>query len=70
AGRPFYLAAIISGISRIHDNKHYPSDVIAGAGLGVAIVRGFDLSLTSQKGPEFHSLARITPGQIQIIFMF
>jgi membrane-associated phospholipid phosphatase len=43
-GMPFYGAALITGISRIHDNKHYLSDVMAGAGLGVGIVRGFRLS--------------------------
>ena len=40
---PFYLLAANTALSRIHDNKHYPSDVIAGAGLGIGIVRGFSL---------------------------
>jgi membrane-associated phospholipid phosphatase len=44
AGSVFYLIALNTGISRIHDNKHYLSDVIAGAGLGVGIVRGFHLA--------------------------
>ncbi|MFC1618506.1 phosphatase PAP2 family protein [Candidatus Neomarinimicrobiota bacterium] len=44
AGTLFYLMALNTGISRIHDNKHYLSDVIAGAGLGVGIVRGFHLA--------------------------
>lgn len=44
ASRSFYLAAIITGISRIHDNKHYPSDVIAAAGLGIGLVKGFKLA--------------------------
>ena len=44
AGLPFYLLAVNTGLSRIHDNKHYPSDVVAGAGLGIGIVRGFGLS--------------------------
>jgi hypothetical protein len=42
-GTLFYLMALNTGISRIHDNKHYLSDVIAGAGLGVGVVRGFHL---------------------------
>ncbi|MCH7574093.1 MAG: phosphatase PAP2 family protein [Candidatus Marinimicrobia bacterium] len=40
---PFYLLAANTALSRIHDNKHYPSDVVAGAGLGIGIVRGFSL---------------------------
>lgn len=44
AGILFYLMALNTGISRIHDNKHYLSDVIAGAGLGIGIVRGFQLA--------------------------
>lgn len=44
AGALFYLMALNTGISRIHDNKHYLSDVIAGAGLGVGVVRGFHLA--------------------------
>ncbi len=30
-----------SGLSRIHDNEHYLSDVIFGAVLGMAVGRGF-----------------------------
>ncbi len=40
-----YALAVITGISRIHDNKHYLSDVIAGAGLGMGVVRGFSIAL-------------------------
>lgn len=40
-GLTAYLAAVIVAGSRIHDNKHYLSDVIAGAILGTAIGRGF-----------------------------
>lgn len=43
-GALFYLMALNTGISRIHDNKHYLSDVVAGAGLGIGIVRGFHLA--------------------------
>lgn len=44
AGLPFYAAAVITATSRIHDNKHYLSDVIAGAGLAIGLVRGFELT--------------------------
>ncbi|MFC1482160.1 phosphatase PAP2 family protein [Candidatus Neomarinimicrobiota bacterium] len=36
-----YGLAVITGVSRVHDNKHHPSDVIAGAGLGIGLARGF-----------------------------
>ena len=36
-----YLLAIFVAASRIHDNKHYLSDVIIGAGLGTITGRGF-----------------------------
>ncbi len=41
AGTIAYLSAVIVGISRINDNKHYLSDVLVGAGIGTAIGRGF-----------------------------
>ncbi len=50
AGLPFYLLAVNTGLSRIHDNKHYPSDVVAGAGLGIGLVRSFRLSGRSRHG--------------------
>ncbi len=40
-GVPAYMLACITGLSRIHDNKHYVSDVIFGAALGTAIGKGF-----------------------------
>ncbi|MBC8346433.1 MAG: phosphatase PAP2 family protein [Candidatus Marinimicrobia bacterium] len=40
-GIPAYILAGITGMSRIHDNEHYLSDVIFGAVLGTAIGRGF-----------------------------
>ena len=40
-GIPAYLMATLSGLSRIQDNKHYLSDVIFGATLGIAVGKGF-----------------------------
>ena len=40
-GVPAYLMATLSGLSRIQDNKHYLSDVIFGATLGIAVGKGF-----------------------------
>ena len=42
AGIFAYILASITGMSRINDNKHYLSDVIFGAALGVAIGTGFN----------------------------
>ncbi len=36
-----YCMAGIVGLSRIHDNKHFLSDVIFGAGLGTVVGKGF-----------------------------
>ena len=41
-GIPAYLLASITGMSRINDNKHYLSDVIFGAALGVGIGKAFN----------------------------
>lgn len=40
-GVPAYIMACITGLSRIHHNKHYLSDIIFGAALGTAIGKGF-----------------------------
>ena len=65
AGAVFYGLAVITGISRIHDNKHYLSDVVAGAGLGIGVVRGF--SLAQRPGDEAVSLRVIAaPGRVII----
>ncbi|GIT57323.1 MAG: hypothetical protein Ct9H300mP18_07520 [Candidatus Neomarinimicrobiota bacterium] len=37
---PAYVLAGLTGLSRIHDDKHYLSDVIFGASLGIALGRG------------------------------
>ena len=39
AGVPAYLAAAGIGLSRIESNKHYLSDVLAGATIGVIVGR-------------------------------
>ena len=57
---PAFLLAGLTGISRIHDNKHYLSDVIFGAALGIAIGVGFNQEF--QKG----SIQKIDDGGIII----
>ncbi|MFB0517491.1 MAG: phosphatase PAP2 family protein [Candidatus Neomarinimicrobiota bacterium] len=68
-GALFYSLALVTGISRIHDNKHYLSDVVAGAGLGIGLVRGFNLSLPSKSGSEVVQVAFV-PGYIILGFHF
>ncbi|UCH62563.1 MAG: phosphatase PAP2 family protein [Fidelibacterota bacterium] len=69
AGAVFYGLAVITGISRIHDNKHYLSDVVAGAGLGIGVVRGF--SLAQRSGDEVVSWRVIAaPNGMTIEFDF
>lgn len=38
-----YIVAGFVGVQRIHDNKHWLTDVIAGAALGTVIGRGFGM---------------------------
>jgi membrane-associated phospholipid phosphatase len=42
-GLPAYVIAGLVGIERIHDNKHWLTDVFAGAALGTVIGRGFGI---------------------------
>ncbi len=65
AGAVVYALAVIVGVSRIHDNKHYLSDVVAGAGLGIGIVRGFDMALHSKSRPDVVHIA-LAPGRVII----
>ena len=57
---PAYLLAGLTGASRIHDNKHYLSDVIFGASLGIALGRGFSQNTNNK------ILQKIDDGGIKI----
>lgn len=48
-GSAAYLIAVLVALSRIHDNDHYLSDVIFGAGLGTIIGRGFAKTYREKK---------------------
>jgi len=48
-GLPAFAAATYTGISRITDNKHWASDVVFGAFIGVASGRTVTLRLRSEK---------------------
>jgi membrane-associated phospholipid phosphatase len=42
AGLPAYGVAALTGYSRVDAARHYPSDVLAGAAIGIASARIFD----------------------------
>ena len=69
AGAVFYGLAAITGISRIHDNKHYLSDVVAGAGLAVGLVRGFDLA-QRPRGETVALRVAAAPGRVIVEIHF
>lgn len=52
-GIPAYAMAFFVASSRIHDNKHYLSDVIAGGLVGTIVARGFVIN--------YHKNWQITP---------
>lgn len=60
-----YGVATLVAVSRINDNKHYLSDVIFGAALGMAVGRGFALNYS--KFASGNSDIGITP-QLQLKF--
>ncbi|MFQ6675984.1 MAG: phosphatase PAP2 family protein [Fidelibacterota bacterium] len=47
-GIPAYAVAGLVGVSRIHDNKHWLTDVIAGASIGTVIGRAFGLAYRNE----------------------
>ena len=51
-GIPAYALAFITGLSRLHDNKHYASDVIFGAALGTSIGKGFGSIYREKNTPK------------------
>ena len=67
-GIPAYIMACITGMSRIHDDKHYLSDVIFGAALGTAVGKGFGLVYRDNQNLKIG----IIPGnqQLQINFVW
>jgi len=64
-GAFFYGLALVTGISRMHDNKHYLSDVVAGAGLGIGIVRGFEIAFRTKNLLDIMQVT-FTPNRVVI----
>jgi len=53
AGVPAYLIASYTGISRLSENKHFPSDVLFGAAVGLAAGHAVQIG----KGPRAFTVA-------------
>ncbi len=62
AGIPTYLAASYVAVSRLHDNRHYLSDVAMGAALGVIVGRS-----VTYHGRNYWGGPVIVPGGIAFV---
>ena len=69
-GVPAYVLACITGLSRIHDNKHYVSDVIFGAALGMAIGKGFAQVYRNNVSGKISILPLANQSRIQLVWHF
>lgn len=67
-GIPAYAMAAVVAASRVHDNKHYLSDVLFGAGIGTVIGRGF--GTVYRKGGVQTSFAPTLDGQMKLSVRF
>jgi hypothetical protein len=63
AGVPTYLIASYVAASRLHDNRHFASDVVFGAALGVTIGR-----TVTWHGRNFYGGPMLVPGGAGIVF--
>jgi hypothetical protein len=66
-GVPAYLIGGLVALQRIHDNKHYLSDVIAGAGLGTVVGRGFAYAYRMK---DLHWFVSPLPDGVMIVYRF
>ena len=51
-GLPFYALGVYTAASRIHDKKHWLSDTVMGATVGVAAGRAVTFHLKARPGPR------------------
>ncbi len=61
-----YTLATFAGLSRIYDNKHWPTDVIGGAVLGYTIgrfmhMRGRKINISPRLGTNFSGISVVIP---------
>ena len=64
AGIPTYLVASYVAMSRLHDNRHYASDVVMGAATGIIIGRS-----VTWHGRNFYASPQLVPGGVQIALL-
>jgi membrane-associated phospholipid phosphatase len=62
AGIPTYLVASYVAMSRLHDNRHYASDVVAGAATGIIIGRS-----VTYHGRNFWTGPVVVPGGVEFV---
>jgi membrane-associated phospholipid phosphatase len=62
AAIPTYLAASYVAMSRLHDNRHFASDVVFGAGMGIVIGRS-----VTWHGRNFYTSPTLVPGGVGIM---
>jgi membrane-associated phospholipid phosphatase len=59
---PTYLAASYVAMSRLHDNRHYASDVVMGAASGIIIGRS-----VTWHGRNFYASPMLVPGGVGLM---
>jgi len=65
AAIPTYLIATYVAMSRLHDNVHYPSDVVMGAATGIIIGRS-----VTWHGRNFYGQLQPVPGGVGVGFSY
>ena len=67
-GIPAYAMAAVVAASRVHDNKHYVSDILFGAGIGTIVGRGFGTVYRNETVQT--SFAPTADGQMKLSIRF
>lgn len=70
AGVPLYLVAAAVGVQRIHDNRHWLTDVVAGAVLGTVIGRGFGVAFRDEAEDPAVTLSARDKNVLQVNLVF
>ena len=64
AGIPTYLVATYVAMSRLHDNRHFASDVVMGAATGIIIGRS-----VTWHGRNFYGSPELVPGGAALLMV-
>ncbi len=65
-GIPAYSLATLVGWSRMHDNKHYLHDVLAGATIGTSVGRGVHRKLRGASESQTMVIPVVSPGTVAV----